>query len=527
MLQVSTFQHMLLEADARFGSKPFLFGDSALGTVSYSQVFHFAQGLNAQFETLGIPVGGAVATLFHNSGIAALLFLATIAARRLLVPLNPLSTAYELQYALEQAQCRAVLTDCASPDLANRNSIRIAEARAYFDLRCAQGNAVSTRSDGSGKGNPLVGEIVFTSGSTGRPKGVVLSEQSLLADAAALARVYDLRDTDRFLTVCPLFHNSGQVFTTLACALVGGSSIAVKSDVGMLNFWSYVEEYRPQWSLGMTSFLALLLSSKGAPKQRTSLRALLTGGSAIDGNMVERFEARFGVPVRTVYGLTESASIAACEFLDPSPRSIGSSGRPLPGCQVRIDAVPLESVGSTARARPAKGEILIAGETLFEGYVGDPEATARRKRAGWLRTGDLGYFDPQGNLFVVDRLDSMLIVGGENVYPAEVETLCSLLPGAAQIVLVGIGHPIWGNELVLVYRTLPDATPSIALWHRILNDKLSAARVPQRYIHLSDLNLTDFPRKENGKLDRTALVALLRPLEHAGGLAAERLDGHR
>lgn len=509
MLHVSTFRRLLLDASARFGDQPFLIRDPVLGAVSYTQLLRFAKGLETQFVALGIPKGGAVATLFHNSGTAALLFLATIATRRVLVPLNPLSTSYELQYTLERAGCMAVIAERQYPALANNNVVIVSNAREYFDNRCAEGHTVSFTDETDEDGETFVGEVVFTSGSTGRPKGAVLSEHSLLADASALAEVYDLQHTDRFLTVCPLFHNSGQVFTTLACALVGGSTAAIRSDVGMLHFWSYVEEYRPQWSLGMTSFLALLLSSKNSPKTAPSLRALLTGGSAIDGSMIEKFESRFGVPVRTIYGLTESASIATCEYLTPQPRSIGSSGRPLPGCRVRIDA---GSGGPPASIRPqplVQGEILIGGDTVFDCYVGDPELTALRKRGGWLRTGDLGYFDAHGNLFVVDRMDSMLIVGGENVYPAEIETLCSLLPEAAQIVLVGVHHAIWGCELILVYKLLADRTPSISVWHRILAEKLSPARVPQRYVSLSELHLSDFPRKDNGKLDRKALTSLL------------------
>jgi acyl-CoA synthetase (AMP-forming)/AMP-acid ligase II len=135
--------------------------------------------------------------------------------------------------------------------------------------------------------------------------------------------------------------------------------------------------------------------------------------------------------------------------------------------------------------------------------------TLRRKHGGWLQTGDVGYFDGNGNLFVVDRLDSMLIVGGENVYPAEVEKLATLLPNAAQVLLAGVDHPIWGKELVLVYKADSDAQPSIALWHRILADQLSAAKIPQRYVSVRDLGLIDFPRKENGKLDRQTVALLV------------------
>jgi len=513
MLQVRTFRHLLVEAAARFGDQQFLIDDHALGAVSYADLLRFASGLEAQFNECGIPIGAPVATLFHNCGIAALLFLATLASRRVLVPLNPLSTKYELDYVLDRARCVAVIADPAHAkcnDFGDRRTISVPDHRDYFATRCATPARMTVDLDDPEATDTFVGEVVFTSGSTGRPKGVVLSERSLLADALALGVAYDLRSTDRFLTVCPLFHNSGQVFTTLACALAGGSTVAIKSDIGMLHFWSYVHKYRAHWTLGMTSFLAMLLSGPDAPSSARSMRGVLTGGSAIDGSLVKNFELRFGAPVRTVYGLTETASISTCEFANPSPRSVGSSGRPLPICKVVIDS----GAGCPAPFAPPvprqQGEILISGDNLFEGYVGDAELTRSRKRDGWLHTGDVGYFDANGNLFVVDRIDSMLIVGGENVYPAEVEKLCTFLPGAAQIVLTGVDHPIWGKELVLVYKAGNGATPSVGSWHRILAEQLAAAKIPQRYVSIRDLGLEDFPRKENGKLDRTAVALLLR-----------------
>jgi acyl-CoA synthetase (AMP-forming)/AMP-acid ligase II len=277
----------------------------------------------------------------------------------------------------------------------------------------------------------------------------------------------------------------------------------------MVYFWSHVDKHRPDWSFVMSSLLAVLLADKKTPvpPQASKMRGIGTGGASIDGPMIARFESRFGTPIRTVYGLTETSSIATCEFIDPEPRSLGSSGRPLPVCEVRIDSGTTADSPSTPGAH-VRGEIIIRGPTVFEGYVADPELTQTRKRDGWLRTGDVGYFDANGNLFVVDRLDSMLIVSGENVYPAEVERLCASLPGAAQIVLAGVNHPIWGTELVLVYRTVDDVVPQTKLWQRILADEVTGFKLPKRYVPLSDLGLREFPTTSNGKLDRRKIAAL-------------------
>jgi long-chain acyl-CoA synthetase len=127
-----------------------------------------------------------------------------------------------------------------------------------------------------------------------------------------------------------------------------------------------------------------------------------------------------------------------------------------------------------------------------------------------LRTGDVGYFDDSGNLFVIDRLDSMLIVGGENVYPAEVEKFCTQLPGAAQLVLVGVDDAVWGKRLILAYRAESAAVIDTSAWHKILVENLSPFKVPQGYVSVNDLGLAEFPRRENGKLDRPAIAALIK-----------------
>lgn len=512
MLQARKFDELIRDAAEVFGRRAFLIDDEQLGRMTYDDLLRFSQGLERKLDELHVPKGAYVATAFHNCGLAVLMFIAVIASRRVLVPLNPISTGDELGYMLQLAECAAIFVDpghVRTDDFGDRKVVRVPN-HVEFVNECIIGSSATYSRGAWNTIDRFVGEVVFTSGSTGRPKGAVLSEESLTANAQALAEVYELRESDRFLTVCPLFHNSGQVFTTLACALVGGATVAIKSDVGMLNFWHYSDKYQANWSLGMVSFLALLLSRPDNPASKSNMRGLLTGGSAIDAALIQQFESRFEIPVRAIYGLTESASIASCEYLDPSPRSLGSSGQPLPICDVRIGNDPNSLTKRGDHRSRQRGEIWVRAPTIFRRYLGDPALTEARKIGEWLRTGDLGYFDEHGNLFIVDRLDSMLIVGGENVYPAEIERLCMQLQGAAQIVLAGLEHQIWGHELVLVYKCSGDESPPLRLWHRVFTENLAAAKIPQKYVSITDLGMKDFPRKENGKLDRQAIASILR-----------------
>ncbi len=511
MLQANSFRQLLAIAGEQYGEKPFFVDDELLGRVSYRDVLRFSQGLEQQLDALGVPPGAAVASIFHNCGLAALLFVSVIATRRLYVPLNPASSPGELEDMLRRSDSKVLFLDpthSRSNHFPGLIAVRVQDHREYFLERCRCGPAANA--PGSEYDHAFAGEIVFTSGSTGRPKGVVLSERNLLANASALVDACQMSPEDRFLTVCPLFHNSGQILTTLACVLTGGSTAAIRSDIGMLHFWHYLNKHRGHWCLVMTSFLALLLARKDSPAGWHSMRGLLTGGSAIDAGLIHQFESRFGIPVRTVYGLTESSSIATCEHLDPAPRALGSSGRALACSDVRIGSEPSALYTWDQPEAREHGEIWIGGPTIFDRYVGDTELTQFRIRDGWLRTGDLGYFDSTGNLFVVDRIDSMLIVGGENVYPAEIERLCALLPGAAQIVVVGADHPIWGKELILVYKASEQSPPLLKAWHQVFAEELAAFKIPQKYVGLQQLGLAEFPRKENGKLDRPRITALVR-----------------
>ena len=409
MLRVRTFRQLIHGASDCFGERPFFVDDRFLGTVSYTDLLRFSSGLEIQLDALGIPVGARVATLFNNCAMAALLFLGVIASGRVLVPLNPRTTRDELEYVLDKVACAAVIVDpvyATTRNYGGRTTIPVPDHHQYFARRYAERAAGSNVSRVANSMGFLSGEIVVSTGSSTRPSGVVLSEDSLICSAAALAEVYELRSADRFLTVCPLFQSNGQVFTTLACALTGGWTVAVDPDLAMRHFWGHVEKYRPSWSFSTPALLSALLADPEEPTYQAPTGGLLVASSASDATLVRRFETRFRIPVRMVYGRSETASISTCEYLDPEPRSLGSCGRPLPICRVRIDEKSISDSHRHGSGEHRRGEILISGANVFDGYVGNPGLSACRKCDGWLRTGDVGYFDELDNLFIVDRLDS-------------------------------------------------------------------------------------------------------------------------
>jgi acyl-CoA synthetase (AMP-forming)/AMP-acid ligase II len=485
-------------AARRHGERTYLRpAESGLDPLTFQDVHAFALGLGGLLDELAVPVGERVAVVLHNSSLLALLFLGVIAARRVLVPVNPRSGLSELDHILMATSPRLILVEASvagrlHPVTAGRPSI-VLDNQPRFIREMLLRPAVAPE-----PGDPTPeadAEIVFTSGSTGLPKGVVLAHRSLLADAFGLCQRFGFGPEESFLTVCPLFHNSGQLFTTLTALWCGATTTCVRSDLAMLRFWPLVDRHEPTWTLVVNAYLALLAQAPDGP-ERHSLRGVLAGGSRLSADLIRSFEHRFSIPVYQTYGLTETTSISTVELPGHAHRAPGSAGPPLSICSVRIVQDGRESAAGQL------GEIQISGENLFSRYLDQPELTEERLEDGWLRTGDAGYLDPAGNLFIVDRLDSMLIVGGENVYPSEIENLVPELDGVAEAVVVGLPDHVTGCRLVMVYRLRPGAEPEPATWREVFVRHLSPFKIPEQLMAVGELGWEELPHATNGKVLR-------------------------
>ncbi len=503
---VTSLFGLLGRGAALFGADPYLLPtETGLDEISYAGLRTFTCSFADYLDEQGAPVGASVASAFHNSTLAALLFVATIAARRVYVPLNPKMGEGEIAHILRQT--KPALTIHHAEHAARFAHLPDAGALAVVPDEAAFVKAIFARAprpetarelERGGFDDPA--EVVFTSGSTGLPKGAVLSHRNLLRNAFAMAASYGVGRGTRFLTACPLFHNSGQLPTTLTALWCGGLHVAVRSDFAMMKFWYLVDRYRIEWTVVMNAYLALLVQRPERPRHGT-MRGILAGGSKLKRDLVENFERTFGVPVYQIYGLTETTAISTSERPGRGAASIGSAGTPLPGCRIRI-------VSDGRDVPPGEhGEILIAGEHVFSHYVNQPDVTAEKLVDGWLHTGDLGYLDGEGNVFIVDRLDSMIHVGGENVYPSEIEKLSTLLAGVEDMVVTELPNPILGAELVLVYKAQAGQQLDPSGWSEILGKHVSTFKIPKRRVTVEEIGLDAIPRGPNGKLLRAKIRA--------------------
>jgi O-succinylbenzoic acid--CoA ligase len=336
--------------------------------------------------------------------------------------------------------------------------------------------------------------VIYTSGTSGRPKGARITNGNLWFGAIASALHLGHHPDDVWLATMPLFH-------------IGGLAILFRGVIGAVPVVLH-ERFEPEAVLtaiddGATllsvvpAMLQRLLDARGDVPWPPHLRCVLLGGSAAPRRLVEE-SVRRGIPVAPTYGLTEATSQVTTLLPDQAPRKTASSGLPLPLTELRI------TTPSGAGGPGEVGEIEIRGPTVFAGYLGDGESGSHAIADGWFRTGDAGRLDGDGYLYVVDRRDDLIISGGENVYPAEIEQVLKEHSSVLDAGVIGVADESWGSRPVaaVVWSGAPDRAHVDLLHH--CQERLPGYKIPDRFLVLSEL-----PRSPSGKLLRRALREMI------------------
>lgn len=339
--------------------------------------------------------------------------------------------------------------------------------------------------------------VIYTSGTSGRPKGARITYGNLWFSAVASALHLGHHPEDVWLAAMPLFH-------------VGGLAILFRSVIGAIPVVLH-QRFEPNSALAAVDEGATLLSVVPAMLQRMleargdaswppSLRRVLLGGSAAPPQLVEEC-VRVGIPVAPTYGLTEATSQVTTLLPDQTPRKPSSSGLPLPPTEVRI------VTGTDVAPAGEVGEIEIRGPTIFAGYLGDHVVPGRHRADGWFRTGDAGYLDRDGYLYVVDRRDDLIVSGGENVYPAEIERVLREHPSVLDAGVVGVPDESWGSRplAAVVWRGDKNRAGPDLLDH--CRKHLPGYKIPDRFLLFPEL-----PRSPSGKLLRRTLREMITDL---------------
>jgi long-chain acyl-CoA synthetase len=437
----------------------------------------------ALFARLGVGAGDVVAIALPNR---VELVVSLFAAWRLgaaATPVNPALTRAEMQYQVDDAAAKVVIGDGLELDAP------IVEVDALAEEPSVHAGPVAVRPD-------ALALLIYTSGTTGKPKGVMLDHANIAAMCDMTRVALGITAADHSLLILPLFHVNGIVVGTLTPLLAGGR-VTVAGRFSPKAFFGLVERIRPTYFSAVPAIYALLTSMPEAETADTSsLRLVVCGAAPMPAELIARVEGTLGLVLVEGYGLSEGSCASTLNPYD-GVRKPGTVGLPLAGQELRV-------VDDLGRPLPQgeRGEVVIRGANVMRGYLNRPEDTAKVIVDGWLHTGDVGIFDEDGYLRIVDRIKDMIIRGGENIFPKEIETALYGHGGVLEAAVVGRPDEVLG-EVVVAYAALrPGAEVSVDQLHDLCAEQLAKYKRPVLIEVLDQL-----PKNPVGKIDKPALRA--------------------
>ena len=536
-----TLRALIDERAAQFPDKPFLLAPaddethtdaspipSRPGVVTFGEMRDACLTLDARFRDAGLKPGDVVSVFMGNGIQTATLLLAAMYSGLIANPLNLLCQPSQVRYIVEHSDTRAIfvseesraaitaaitalrdggfdreiLVVTTEPDallvpVFAPSELALADAATRPSARPVA-SQVATISERSPRAED-VALLMYTSGTTGLPKGVLLTHRNLLANARAITAEHRLTADDRVLASLPLFHINGLVVTLLA-PLHHGGSVVVAPRFSARTFWRDVTRHGCSWINVVPTIVAYLLNQRDDHTfDLSALKFCRSASAALPVEHHRAFEARFGVGVIETMGMTETAAPVFSNPYEVNKRRIGSIGLPS-GASARV----IDAQGSDC-ANNECGEIVLCGEQVMRGYYKRPEETrAAFTNDGWLRTGDLGYRDAEGYFYINGRSKELIIKGGENIAPREIDEALLKHPGVLDAAAVGVPDAAYGQEIVafVVPRTLDGPVPfDLADLRDHCLRELGRFKTPKEFRLIDEL-----PRGPSGKVQRLKLL---------------------
>jgi acyl-CoA synthetase (AMP-forming)/AMP-acid ligase II len=450
----------------------------------------------------GVAPGDTVSFVMPNGLQTLLLLLGTMYGGRCVNPVNLLSQPDQMQYVLEHSDCRLVFV---SPDWEERVRALLAGIARPIMLRVVDPASdriadAPAQAEVSPPANDATALLMYTSGTTGRPKGVMLTQANLAANAQAIGTEHALGTLDRVLGVLPLYHINAFAVTMLA-PLAHGGSVVICPRFSASTFWPLALQHACTWINVVPTIISFLLEGEAPPRAATAaIRFCRSASAALPPEHLRGFEQKFGIGVIETMGLTETVAPAFSNPLAPALRKLGAVGR-ASGCAARV-------VDADLRPLPdgESGEIAIRGPNVMRGYYKNPEATAAAFTPdGWLRTGDLGHRDADGFFFVTGRIKELIIKGGENIAPREIDEALLQHPAVLEAAAVGVPDKHYGQEILACVVLREGMACRSAAMEATLRafcvEKLGRYKTPAQFRFVAEL-----PRGPSGKVQRLKLL---------------------
>ena len=465
-------------------------------THGYADLDALADRFARAFLARGLRRGDRVAFLAASDPLVIAAFIGCWRAGVVANPLNNRLTATELAWIIGHSvpkllvaspEFRALAADAIAQSEAKPGVLVLREGDAEVHAQPATPVDVRPAADDGAM-------LLYTSGTTGKPKGVLLTQKNVIDGVTYVRNGFEIAPTERALCVMPIFHTNGLMFSNLPF-LMAGATVILKPRFSASAFWRQCIEHRATNSSVSPTILAMLLEHEKSapPASEIRLDYIKAASAPTPPELAERFEARFGKGlILETFGLTETTCINTMNPLR-GRRKRGSIGQALAPQELRIVDPEGRPLGDGE-----VGEIEIRGSTVMKEYFRDPEATARTIRDGWLRTGDLGRRDADGFYFIVGRAKEMILRGGENISPLEVEAVAVQHPAVREAGAVGLPDRIYGEVVGLC--VVPQNAVSADELRAFCRERLSAFKVPERIVFADAL-----PRNALGKVQRAAL----------------------
>lgn len=444
-----TLRELLEHRVAAAPDQDFLFSEADGRRFTFAE---FDGAVNRTAELLrahGVGRGDVVSLLMPNSAEYIISYFACWKLGAIAGPVNSLLKGQEISFVISDSETKVLLVH---PDFLPtiekiRNELPTLREVITFD-----DEANATKEAGARHGVPLLSAeinrdteaiIIYTSGTTGKPKGCLLTHGNLIANARQISQWLGFTKDDRLLTIMPLFHMNAVSVTTMSALYAGGSTV-VSPKFSASRFWQIISDYEITSFGSVATMLSMLLTTypDGVPDglQTEQLRFAMCGSAPVPAEVMKRFEETFDCLVIEGYGLSESTCRSTFNPPDERRRP-GSCGKPI-GNEMRVVEEDDKEV-----ANGELGEIVLRGENILKGYYRNPEATATAFRNGWFHTGDIGYRDADGFFFIVDRKSDMIIRGGENIYPREIDEVLYQHPAVAAAATIGVPDQLYGEEV--------------------------------------------------------------------------------
>jgi len=463
-------------------------------TTSYGEIAERAERVAGGLDAAGVERGERVGLLLRNMPEFVEVLLACLRLGAILVPLNTRLTPVELSEIAADAGLSVLITELAFADaiaelealVPDRRIFLVGTAPAPFLPYAELDGAVPPLDSSTALDEPLL--IQYSSGTTGKPKGVVMTHGNVVAAALSVQDADALTQTDRAAVPVPLAF-TGALMSVAIPFLYAGCSMLIEQQLDAEALLDHVEHDGVTFIGAVPVVWATMATSPTFPTRDISnLRIAKSGGAPVPESLLETFQAR-GVSMVGAYGLTEAAGINIQLPARDSVRKLGFAGLPLLGneCRITTEAGQVTAAGEI-------GELTLRGPMVTPGYWQDPKASAEALRDGWLHTGDLAFADEEGYIKIVDRKKDMLISGGMNVYPAELERVLTGHSGVGEVAIVGAPHDRWGEVAVaFIAPSRPDLDEEEL--RAFCRERLADYKRPERYVFTGPL-----PRNMSGKV---------------------------